>query len=290
MSFHTQPNTFFFKVSDGAKTFRFRCHFSLSALRRAIKIRIQTKTNKTATIPKIPKGESEEEQEVDDDDELDLILAYLDDENDQVILTCDSDIMDAVALAQKMGHDRVKLIVHSNDDLALPGKSSAENNLLSIITISKQQENHYLKHQQQQEHQNQQQQRHSFPIHSTPSTSPTTSNSPNETIPANFNNCLTTTSEEEISSITPTTISSSSNSPTSDSDEEATEQYYYYYKCRRSSRSELSDTNDKRRYHQHSNQNQHHDIDLRNELDDMLIPAAITFLGAVIVGVFTLGR
>lgn len=41
-----------------------------------------------------------------------LSISYLDDENDQVLITSDSDVMDAVKLARKMGQDRVKLFVH----------------------------------------------------------------------------------------------------------------------------------------------------------------------------------
>lgn len=40
-----------------------------------------------------------------------LILSYLDDENDEVLISCDADVADAVHLAQKDGQNRVKLIV-----------------------------------------------------------------------------------------------------------------------------------------------------------------------------------
>ncbi|RCH97486.1 hypothetical protein CU097_012048 [Rhizopus azygosporus] len=46
-----------------------------------------------------------------------LSISYLDDEDDQVLMTSDADVEDAVKLARKMGHDRVKLFVH---DAAAP--------------------------------------------------------------------------------------------------------------------------------------------------------------------------
>lgn len=41
-----------------------------------------------------------------------LSISYLDDEEDQVLITSDADVSDAVKLARKMGQDRVKLFVH----------------------------------------------------------------------------------------------------------------------------------------------------------------------------------
>lgn len=48
------------------------------------------------------------------DDPVDswLSISYLDDEEDQVLITSDADVSDAVKLARKMGQDRVKLFVH----------------------------------------------------------------------------------------------------------------------------------------------------------------------------------
>jgi hypothetical protein len=40
-----------------------------------------------------------------------LSISYLDDENDQVLITSDADVADAVKLARKMNQDRVKLFV-----------------------------------------------------------------------------------------------------------------------------------------------------------------------------------
>lgn len=45
-----------------------------------------------------------------------LSVSYLDDEEDQVLITSDADVADAVKLARKMGQDRVKLFVHDATD------------------------------------------------------------------------------------------------------------------------------------------------------------------------------
>ncbi|KAI8369291.1 uncharacterized protein BYT42DRAFT_583815 [Radiomyces spectabilis] len=43
-----------------------------------------------------------------------LSISYLDDEDDEVLMSSDADIRDAVQLARKMGRDRVKLFVHDS--------------------------------------------------------------------------------------------------------------------------------------------------------------------------------
>ncbi|KAI7901096.1 uncharacterized protein BX663DRAFT_111999 [Cokeromyces recurvatus] len=45
-----------------------------------------------------------------------LNISYLDDENDQVLITSDADVLDAVKLARKMGQDRVKLFIHDKTE------------------------------------------------------------------------------------------------------------------------------------------------------------------------------
>jgi hypothetical protein len=45
-----------------------------------------------------------------------LTISYVDDEKDEVLVTSDADVMDAVALARKMNQDRVKLYVHDTVD------------------------------------------------------------------------------------------------------------------------------------------------------------------------------
>lgn len=43
-----------------------------------------------------------------------LTVSYLDDENDEVLITSDADLQDSVQLARKLGQDRVKLFVHDS--------------------------------------------------------------------------------------------------------------------------------------------------------------------------------
>ncbi|KAI9486163.1 MAG: hypothetical protein EXX96DRAFT_516029 [Benjaminiella poitrasii] len=45
-----------------------------------------------------------------------LVLSYLDDEEDKVLVSCDADVVDAVHLARKMGQTRVKLIVQDKQN------------------------------------------------------------------------------------------------------------------------------------------------------------------------------
>ncbi|KAI8887788.1 CBS-domain-containing protein [Backusella circina FSU 941] len=45
-----------------------------------------------------------------------LSISYLDDEEDQVLITSDADVSDAVSLARKMGQSRVKLFVHDSTE------------------------------------------------------------------------------------------------------------------------------------------------------------------------------
>jgi hypothetical protein len=47
-----------------------------------------------------------------------LSISYLDDEEDQVLITSDADVSDAVNLARKMGQNRVKLFVHDTTERA----------------------------------------------------------------------------------------------------------------------------------------------------------------------------
>lgn len=56
---------------------------------------------------KLPPSQVENEKEW-------LTLSYLDDEGDKVLITCDSDVLDAVCLAMKAGQNKVKLFVQDN--------------------------------------------------------------------------------------------------------------------------------------------------------------------------------
>ncbi|CEP11559.1 hypothetical protein [Parasitella parasitica] len=96
-------NVFSFKfTTEGGKTHRFASVYnSYAALLEAVRQKVN--------------GEHLAQLESDTDDlpvESWLSISYLDDEQDQVLITSDADVSDAVKLARKMGQDRVKLFVH----------------------------------------------------------------------------------------------------------------------------------------------------------------------------------
>ncbi|KAG1381265.1 hypothetical protein G6F61_003314 [Rhizopus arrhizus] len=64
------------------------------------------------------------------EDENWLTVAYVDDENDQVLMTCDSDLIDSVQIAKKAGMDRVRLFVH--DSMAEEQSSIVDQQQLTI--------------------------------------------------------------------------------------------------------------------------------------------------------------
>ncbi|KAI9312135.1 hypothetical protein BX666DRAFT_855050 [Dichotomocladium elegans] len=99
--------TFAFKFNYGNKTHRFRCVFNNYAeLREAVRQKIMADhLSLSQSFVKVGKDVNNDQ----DDDWLNI--AYLDDEDDQVLLTCDADLQDAVLLARKLGQDRVRLFV-----------------------------------------------------------------------------------------------------------------------------------------------------------------------------------
>ncbi|KAI9312952.1 hypothetical protein BX666DRAFT_1983624 [Dichotomocladium elegans] len=60
-----------------------------------------------------------------------LTISYLDDEDDQVLITSDADIVDAVQLARKTGSDRVKLFVHDASRPEVPRIPQVETPVIS---------------------------------------------------------------------------------------------------------------------------------------------------------------
>lgn len=102
-------NTFSFKFNYGNKTHRFRHEGTdFQALLQVIQQKIMVEH---LSISQSYIAVGKEEQGQDDDW---LTVAYLDDENDQVLMTCDSDLADSVQLARKSGLDRVRLFVHDS--------------------------------------------------------------------------------------------------------------------------------------------------------------------------------
>ncbi|KAF7732886.1 hypothetical protein EC973_000162 [Apophysomyces ossiformis] len=96
--------TFAFKFNYGNKAHRFRCDYSnYEALKDIVRQKIMNEhLSLSQSYVKIP-AEPENEW---------LTIAYLDDEDDQVLMTCDADLADSVQLARKLGQDRVRLFVH----------------------------------------------------------------------------------------------------------------------------------------------------------------------------------
>lgn len=100
---HSQKEDMFsFKFTTaGGKTHRFASTYdSYAALLEAVRQKVI--------------GEHLTHSGTNSDDPVDswLTISYLDDEEDQVLITSDADVSDAVKLARKMGQDRVKLFVH----------------------------------------------------------------------------------------------------------------------------------------------------------------------------------
>ena len=108
VSSHAAAGTFAFKFNYGTKAHRFRCEYSSYAVVRD-HVRQKIMADHLSLSQSYVKVEAEEH---DDDDDNWLNIAYLDDEDDEVLMTCDSDLQDAVELARKQGHDRVRLFVH----------------------------------------------------------------------------------------------------------------------------------------------------------------------------------
>ncbi|KAI9245346.1 hypothetical protein BDA99DRAFT_447892 [Phascolomyces articulosus] len=106
VSSHTL-GTFSFKFNYGTKTHRFRCEYNnYAALRDIVRQKIMTEhLSLSQSYVKVTQGSRQ-------DDDSWLNIAYLDDEEDQVLMTSDSDLQDAVQLARKLGQDRVRLFVH----------------------------------------------------------------------------------------------------------------------------------------------------------------------------------
>ncbi|CDS14267.1 hypothetical protein LRAMOSA06437 [Lichtheimia ramosa] len=120
VSSHAAAGTFAFKFNYGNKAHRFRCEYSSYAVVRD-HVRQKIMADHLSLSQSYVKVEAEE-QEHDDDNWLNI--AYLDDEDDEVLMTCDSDLQDAVELARKQGHDRVRLFVH--DAIAEQQQKAAE--------------------------------------------------------------------------------------------------------------------------------------------------------------------
>lgn len=106
----SHDNSFAFKfTSFGGKTHRFN-----SPCNNYAKL-LETVRQKVISEHHAPANAIDNESEW-------LSISYLDDENDEVLITSDADVLDAVQLARKSGHDRVKLIIQ---DTTIPPRTEA---------------------------------------------------------------------------------------------------------------------------------------------------------------------
>lgn len=88
------PDIFTFKfTSAGQKTHRVVCKPAFNELLECVRVKL---------IPEHGDDVGDEEW---------LSMSYLDDEEDQVLMSCDADVSDSVHLARKVGQTRVRLIV-----------------------------------------------------------------------------------------------------------------------------------------------------------------------------------
>jgi len=108
--------TFAFKFTSAmGKTHRLKSDYrDFDALKSTIRSKLMTEhlslsQSYVEVVGTAPPSEEEEDW---------LQISYLDDENDYVLMTSNQDLMDAVSLAQRQGHDRVKL--HVLDTISNP--------------------------------------------------------------------------------------------------------------------------------------------------------------------------
>ncbi|CAO3636669.1 unnamed protein product [Cunninghamella blakesleeana] len=130
---NTSDGTFSFKFNYGHKTFRFRSNdYSFSDLKAIIKQKIMADhLQLSQSYVNIEK--------VDENEDSWLNISYMDDENDQVLMTTDNDLQEAIQLTKKMGRDRVKLFLHdsmlpSNNENVLNERVNIEPNTLAQAT------------------------------------------------------------------------------------------------------------------------------------------------------------
>ena len=234
-------NTFSFKFNYGTKTHRLR-HDSnnFQGLLEVIQQKIMVE-HLSISQSYVAVG-----RENDKHDEDWLTVAYLDDENDQVLMTCDSDLADAVQIARKSGLDRVRLFVH--DSLA--------------EAVEEQQK---LQQKQQQHQQEKELANSNQAMTDVPASQPTTLGHLLAISPIMEQRKL-----EELNDI-----------PESEEEDQEEEEQDEVSNKKKKSRSLSSSAMKKR------------DIAAEYNLpipQDMLLPAAITFLGVVILGVFTISK
>lgn len=245
-------NTFSFKFNYGNKTHRFRHDSSnFQGLLEVIQQKIMVE-HLSISQSYVAVGKEEGDNDW-------LTIAYLDDENDQVLMTCDSDLSDAVQIARKSGLDRVRLFVH--DSLA--------------DAVAEQEE---LKRQQREAEEKRQQKARDDAAAALAAATAAAAASVHIEAPAGQPTAGTLgyileDQREDLSEI----------NDDEDSYEEEEEEEQERNVINKKKRSNKSSTNGKVK----------RDISAEYNLpipQDMLLPAAITFLGVVILGVFTISK
>ncbi|KAI8886025.1 CBS-domain-containing protein [Backusella circina FSU 941] len=123
--------TFSFKFNYGSKTHRFRHDGSnFKSLKEVIQQKIMVEHLSLSQSYVNVQGENEEEGEDW------LTIAYLDDEDDQVLMTSDADLADSIQLARKSGLDRVRLFVHDAVAEAVAAAEQKEKELMMSQSVS----------------------------------------------------------------------------------------------------------------------------------------------------------
>ncbi|KAI7902520.1 uncharacterized protein BX663DRAFT_511322 [Cokeromyces recurvatus] len=109
VSSHLNNHTFSFKFNYGTKTHRFHHDtHDFKGLLEVIQQKIMVEhLSISQSYIAVSRGNNQQDEDW-------LTVAYLDDENDQVLMTSDSDLLDAVQIARKSGLDRVRLFVHDS--------------------------------------------------------------------------------------------------------------------------------------------------------------------------------
>ncbi|KAI8975608.1 hypothetical protein BDF20DRAFT_879615 [Mycotypha africana] len=254
VSSNTDNSTFSFKFTYGDKTYRFRHdihHFQglLDVIQQKIMVEHLSISQSYVAVTR---GDGNlQQQYTKQQDEDWLTVSYLDDEDDQVLMICDSDLIDAVKIAKKSGMDRVRLFVH--DSLA--------------EAVAEQQRK--KEKQQQQQRQFEDLMDSSQALKNIPPSQPTTQG---------HDICLESSEEVVTSSIPNINGCSGLNKITEATDlEEVKEEETVLPKKKKVKTVAIKAKDSVTDYNLPIPQ-------------DMVLPAAITFLGVVILGVFTISK
>lgn len=282
VSSHVQ-GTFSFKFTYGNKTHRFRCQDTdYMALRDIVRQKIMS-DHLALSQSYVKVGD--ETSNNDQGDDSWLSISYLDDEDDKVLLASDADMEDAVHLARKLGQDRVRLFVQ---DSMAPSQTNNDTQP-SQPTMTTQPNPDDI-------HVPASQPTISVAPPPPPPTAPTTTlddashQQPDTTIRDENNNRHAGRKHRHMRRRKHDNSDVTSSSDTSDESESDSDMSDYDSDVRYSSSS-----GSRRRRHRRQQRRSKHKRDDDAQFDlpipqEMLLPAAITFLGVVILGVFTITK